>query len=1193
MELTLTHQSNTQVAVACDGQPSHTFDLRQLVPDENVPGRPPQPLADPVVYGRAVHQALFPPDTPAAQALAAGPERILLVATDPSTSSGQALQAVPWEYAYGDDFLVLDCPFVRGLPPDRRIAPPALDAGLHIVAVPSNPLDKDVPPLNIDGEWLRLQEIIQAVPQALTLERTRPPTLEQLRRLLANQRQRVLHFMGHGGQHEGGAVLLFENEHGGLAPVTTRDLLRRVKGTIFLATLNACVSATPGPTEFDNLAAALVRQGTPYALGMRFSIIDDDARAFSRVLYSELARGTDVERAVHQARLALDGSVHRWAVGVPVLYTALNAPAPGFAPRKGAPRVLEHQPKLEIGALPRADGAFQGRVEELKDLGRHLTGDHRPRLLTIHGGGGQGKTALALEAVERFAHAWPGGVWAISLENLPSKALFVADLARFLGVPTGEIGDPAEVERQMLTRLGQRRALLVLDNAETLLEQVEANNKAALELAQFIRQNLPGPRVSLLTTSRYHLGWTGEISLELGGLAPDEGTRLFRQSTPQRWVEAGGPLAGTLSEKVDGHPLSLRLLGGAFNAIDLSLEAFSEQYEQALIKAKDKWLELDHRHRTLYASIETSARYLDDALRDLLSGLWIFHASFLPETATVVLDPTSDSSGCIHESERKAKNGPLHRSLAVIRHVLKRKTVKKILESSKAAVSSQGLHAPGLSPVPNQLDTLWHRGLLTREARTLRDGEVLLYRLPSALRPYAERHLSQAHEGEVLRARFGAAYADLARHVYREMNRSAVAAYVAQQAREDLERGVACVQEKVRGYYLLHWGGVLKRLGDTGQALRLTESALESAQGQDQRLMLEAMNNMALVHSATGQPGRALELFQDALPIRREMEDRAWEAVTLNNLGEVYYATGQPGRALELFQEALPIMRDVGYRAGEAATLNNMAAVHQATGQPGRALELFQEALPIRREVGDRVGEAATLNNMAAVHRATGQPGRALELYQEALPIRREVGDRVGEATTLNNMGEVYRAKGQPARALDLFQEALSISREVGDRVGEAATLNNMGEVYRAKGQPGRVLELYQEALPIFRDVGDRAGEAATLNNTAAVYFQQGAPDKALDVLRKIVPIAQEIGDRATEAGLLHNIATVLLNLNRKQEAIIYKEQAVAVLEDAGLSHAAGSKPLLQIKEELARMQGGANSSAPPGGSSTMPAEQI
>ncbi len=154
---------------------------------------------------------------------------------------------------------------------------------------------------------------------------------------------------------------------------------------------------------------------------MRFSIPDDDALTFSRTFYSYLVRGSSVEEAVYRVRLALARNQHRpWMVGMPVLYTALSAPAAGFPSIQGTPSIEEHQPRIEVTALPRAEGIFQGRADDFKALGDALTGDTRRRIVTIHGGGGQGKTALAREAVERFAYAWPGGVWATTLENLPT-----------------------------------------------------------------------------------------------------------------------------------------------------------------------------------------------------------------------------------------------------------------------------------------------------------------------------------------------------------------------------------------------------------------------------------------------------------------------------------------------------------------------------------------------------------------------------------------------------------------------------------------------------------------------------------------------------------------------------------------------------------------------------------------------------
>src|SRR5262249_19017457 len=156
----------------------------------------------------------------------------------------------------------------------------------------SHPLSHDLAPLNIEEEWLRLQEVIEELPYAITLERTRPPTLERTRHLLAGQRGQVIHFMGHGSQEmQQGAMLCFERDDGDLHIVTSRDFTLRVRDTIFLVVLNACVTAAPGPTPFSNLALTLVQQKVPYALGMRLSITDEEARIFSRVFYSELARG--------------------------------------------------------------------------------------------------------------------------------------------------------------------------------------------------------------------------------------------------------------------------------------------------------------------------------------------------------------------------------------------------------------------------------------------------------------------------------------------------------------------------------------------------------------------------------------------------------------------------------------------------------------------------------------------------------------------------------------------------------------------------------------------------------------------------------------------------------------------------------------------------------------------------------------
>ena len=109
-------------------------------------------------------------------------------------------------------------------------------------------------------------------------------------------------------------------------------------------------------------------------LGMRLSIPDEDARALSRIFYSELASGSPVEEALRLVSLTLAKSERLWVIGVPVLYTALSIPVVGFSAIPGTQAIEEHQLRIEMSALPRAEGGFQGRYDELKKLGSWLTG---------------------------------------------------------------------------------------------------------------------------------------------------------------------------------------------------------------------------------------------------------------------------------------------------------------------------------------------------------------------------------------------------------------------------------------------------------------------------------------------------------------------------------------------------------------------------------------------------------------------------------------------------------------------------------------------------------------------------------------------------------------------------------------------------------------------------------------------------
>ncbi|MFM6404835.1 MAG: tetratricopeptide repeat protein, partial [Microcystis sp.] len=98
----------------------------------------------------------------------------------------------------------------------------------------------------------------------------------------------------------------------------------------------------------------------------------------------------------------------------------------------------------------------------------------------------------------------------------------------------------------------------------------------------------------------------------------------------------------------------------------------------------------------------------------------------------------------------------------------------------------------------------------------------------------------------------------------------------------------------------------------------------------------------------------------------------------------VYDDLGEKQKALDYYNQALPIRRAVGDRGGEATTLNNIGRVYDALGEKQKALDYYNQALPIRRAVGDRGGEATTLNNIGILYRDTKRPSEAIKNLEQS-----------------------------------------------------------------------------------------------------------------------------------------------------------------------------------------------------------------
>jgi CHAT domain-containing protein/Tfp pilus assembly protein PilF len=301
------------------------------------------------------------------------------------------------------------------------------------------------------------------------------------------------------------------------------------------------------------------------------------------------------------------------------------------------------------------------------------------------------------------------------------------------------------------------------------------------------------------------------------------------------------------------------------------------------------------------------------------------------------------------------------------------------------------------------------------------------------------------------------------------------------------------------------------RVDENFQALDYYQRALTIFRNVDDLPKQAAtLNEIGIIYEGLGRYSNSLEVYQQAFEIFQDGEDSSNKGITLNNIGEVHRKRGQYSLALENFNQALQTFQSNQYPLGQGATLNNIGLIYQDLGQYTTALSFYQRSLAQRQAANDSRGQAITLHNIGLAHDLLEDEDQALKFYQQALALNEERGDVLGYASTLNNLGLLYNDKGQHEQAISSLNQALTIFTDAGDRPNQGNTLDSLGTVYKTKGEYAKALDYYQQALKILQEVGDRPGVGIVLTNIGELQERQGKPAEAIQFYKQAIDTVVE-----------------------------------------------------------------------------------
>ncbi|MGK7956454.1 MAG: CHAT domain-containing protein [Crocosphaera sp.] len=1098
-------------------------------------------------------------------------KRIIISASDPT------LLALPWELLRDPDgtYLVHDNPSISirrrfasaggGRKAVRVKAKPQLRL-LFIVSRPEGPGFFDP-----RGEAKAVMAAIEAEAKGkIEIEFLRPATFDKLLERLEDDDLPpidIVHFDGHGvydkdgdyyeeakrcdpsltkrneGIKEDTGYLLFEDKDGKTALIsaeTLGDMLNRRH--IALMVLSACQSAqVTGEDAMGSVAARLTHAGIPSVLAMTYSVLVVTTQQLFYKFYQRLVKGDSIGQSLDKARRDLYLNRERgerqrgnerftlrlydWFL--PALYQngrEKSLFSEGNKEQETGNKFLENLPYRMFRV------SFWGRKEELWRIETAFVRKGTKRI-TIAGFGGQGKTALAVEAADWFCKT---GLFKaacfvdyVAFQGVDAVGLAVTTLQNTLGQNFPNVEAVTEYLRSPLSPPLQRgeaenesnsivppfsrgvrgdHLLLILDNLEAL------QPKPLYELLTIVQEWTDTGNCRVILTTRdanfNHPAYPSKESWEhivirLQGLSPADAVdyclELLALPPAPAYPVPDKSILESLLGLLDFHPLSIQ--GFATELKYRRPHQLGERLEQLIQETPDN---------PLLASLNLSLDRLDDTVKQWLPRLGVFQGGAMEDMLLKVtglgqVDEDPEIAQ-VRQAFQMMKRGELPEEL--VQQITQNEYYAEMVEYlAKTNNLTEGADENTWNEVKQALQAT---GLIQLEA--VRGNTVPYIKIHPTLLSVLWQQLGDSNlKNELIQGHYQQYY-QLSGYLFTEDYKN---------------------PETIRPI-------AIKELPNL---LMAVHNALDA---QDENA-IDFVTNVNLFLEIFGQNKKRKQLTQ-----RLEVfEDDYLAQITI---GETLYSQGRYAEAEQIFRRILQQLgEDISY--SRSLTLLKLGRCLEGQGKAEETITCHRQGITVAQqlEATDRVKRhiGVMQTDLGDMLRATGDYAGAKQAYEDSLKNAQDLSDIRQEAVVTGQLGTLAQAQGNLSEAKERYKEALTVFQTLNESASEAIAWHQLGMVYQEAKQWEAAETSYRNSAQIKVDLGIIGGSnsaATTWGQLANLCKDSGKPQDAELWHRKAMEGFKQAGDTANLAKILNNLASLLQNQkNRLEEAQTLAKEALTI----------------------------------------------
>ncbi|KAI8518067.1 hypothetical protein Bbelb_040840 [Branchiostoma belcheri] len=344
-------------------------------------------------------------------------------------------------------------------------------------------------------------------------------------------------------------------------------------------------------------------------------------------------------------------------------------------------------------------------------------------------------------------------------------------------------------------------------------------------------------------------------------------------------------------------------------------------------------------------------------------------------------------------------------------------------------------------------------------------------------------------------------------------------------------------------------------------ALEWHQKSLEMSKVDgNKRVQITTYANVGTVYRLLGKLDLATSHFNTALQLAQQIGDQYGQMKVYFEIGEMHeQQLHSPSTAIQYYEQALVLARQLKDRHSEGLACNRLGLVHWEMEEYESALEWFQRYLQISQEDGNKERTAAH-TNVGNAYSLLGKLDLATFHFDTALQLAEQTGDQHGQMEIYFKMGDMHREQlHSPRTAIQHYEQALALARQLKDRQEEGEACYRLGLVHCEVGEYEASLECFQKSLKIKQEDGEKKEQIETHTAIGTVYSLQGNPDLAASHLNTALQMAQQTGDQHGQMDVYFMMGDMHKNtLHSPREAIQYYDEALSLARQLKDKHHEG-----------------------------------